>query len=211
MRMESRDEFVDDDDGRGGGGDAELDAMLRGHLGATLDGQLGRSRKAFERHVAAVERAALLEGAADPRRRERRRWTIGAIGVGIAASAALVAGIVTAVIRPNDPPPVAGAKHAGPVLNGVHEVGPKLGTPQLISRTQPAPVMLPLSHFQKVDETFSRYSQDEGLIVIDGHTPARIVREVAVERTEWVDEQRGLTIKAVVPREDVKLISLETH
>jgi hypothetical protein len=142
----------------------------------------------------------------------RRRWLIGAAGLGLAASVAVVVGTAAMLLRPANPPPVATGPRPLPELPKMSTPHASAGKAGLVSLTQPAAAAVNSApQFQKVNEVLSRYAQVEGLIVIDDHTPARIVREVAVERTEWFDERRGLTIKAVVPRENVKLIALETH
>jgi hypothetical protein len=205
-------------------GDGSIDALLSDHFAAALDGQVGRAGRAFERHIAAVADEADGEGPAAATTRlvrpvrasARRGWVIATLGTGLAASVAAL--FTVSVMRNNGQVPVASgsAEDMAPSVAGhlgVPEKPPAVDVPADVSSTATATVVTlePQFHFRKVDEVLSRYAQIEGLVVIDDHTPARIVRERAVERTRWVDERRGLRIETVVPREDVKLIHLETH
>lgn len=165
--------------------DDQLDAMLREHLAATLDSQLGRSRRAFEAHIA---------GPRKPSRRStnKRAWTaIGVLTGGLAASL-LAAAWALPIHKPASPVPIAASTNVLP------------------TSSSPAPAEAAY-RFRKVGQVLSCRTQDEGLIVIDDHTPARIVRQVEMERTQWFDEGRGVRIETITPREDVKLIHLETY
>ena len=198
----SRETNERDDDGGG------VDAMLRDHFAAALDGHVGRSRRAFERHVAAMSTAASPVFDAPLRTRDRRGWVIAGLGAGLAASVAAIFVIPTLRVAPQPPVAAVSNREVGPGIAG-HRGGSPLAAAPIPS--VPATNVVSPFHFQKVDEVLSRHAEVEGLIVIDDHTPARIVRERAVERTRWVDERRGVRIETIVPREDVKLIHLETH
>src|SRR5215217_3961119 len=81
--------------------DRELESRLRGFLDTELNGQLGRARQAFEKHLAS--------GTASPAPRRGRRfirtWTIGLVGT--AAAASLAALWATPALRQAEPAGIA--------------------------------------------------------------------------------------------------------
>ena len=170
--------------------DQDLERLLREHLAAELDGQLGRSRRAFEQHLAHTRTAAPSLTASRPA--AQKTWLLAA-AVGTAVAASLAALWAVPIVRTSHPVPVVGT--AAPMTNS-------------LPATQTAE---PPSRWQQVEQVTRSISLDRGVVIIDDHTPARLIRRVATERTQWVDPQRGVSIEAIVPRENVSLISLDTY
>jgi hypothetical protein len=51
---------------------------------------------------------------------------------------------------------------------------------------------------------------DEGIVLIDGRTPARKLRRQWYERVEWYDRARGARMERIVPREEVVFVRIPT-
>jgi len=182
----------------------ELDATLRTHLSAELDGQLGRAGHAFEAHVKFAHSAATAPARAAGSRSVRTRlWVIGFMGAAVAAS---IASIWLLPVTP----PQAGT----PVVLSTQPAGHGSGVVSGEASTSPtSPDTSPddAPQWEQVERLVNSVTLDRGPVVLENNTPARLVRRVALEETEWVDERRGVRMRAVVPRQDVRLISLDTY
>jgi hypothetical protein len=214
-----------------------LEMLLREHLTAELNGQLGRPMAAFFAHAVRVERTAVtnqdtaaplihLPGgpagispkASRPQSSRFGRlnrfnrfdgWFLGLAGAGLAASlAALWAA------------PAAFRGHA-PVLP--------------VRSSQPAPAPLPaelaLTNTQTPDGTGTNDSTslspqapvmqwvqsrtlDEGTVVLDDPThavPARKLRHQELQHTQWYDPSRRAQVEMTVPREKIKFVEMDTY
>ena len=201
--------------------DPELDALLKSHLAAELDGQLGRAGRAFEEHLR-LSRTTLLPR---PRRSIRARsWMIGAIASAAVAASVGAAMWVVPAANPTQPgdTPLTVVKGPGIDPAGIDPGG--IGPAHVSPGGAPAPVTPTDSgsiasaapppdapQWEQVEQLVSTVSLDKGVVLLDDHTPARLVRRVSLEQTEWVDPQRGVRVQAFVPRQDVRLISLDTY
>jgi hypothetical protein len=168
----------------------EIDEALRAYVAAELDPQLGRARRAFERHV--------MKPARRPAPRVYARgWVIGVIGTAAAASVAALVWAVPGLMQPR------GSRLIDPIIAGV----PTSQTSINIS----APLVSTAVDWQQTSHEVSSYCIPSDTLIFEGNTPARVVRQVEMERTQWVDERRGVRVEAVVPRERVRLIELDTY
>ena len=188
--------------------DDGLDATLRTYLSAELDGQLGRAGQAFQEHLALAHPTTRQRSAGTRSTRSTRAglWLIGAMGTAVAASVAATMWAVPVTTRPggNDSVVAAIPKAKEPV-----EVdrAPGNETP----RDAVATSVSTAANWEQVQQVVSSQTVDRGLVLLDDNTPARLVRRVSLEQTEWVDEQRGVRMQAFVPRQEAQLISLDTY
>jgi len=206
--------------------DANLETLLREHLTAELNGQLGRPMAAFFAHAAQVDRADGIREASDPPLRLTQSpapgrfgrlnrlnrfdgWFLGLAGAALAASlAALWAA------------PAAFRAHA-PVLP--------------VHAPQPAPTPLPPEMAMKNTETpdgtasndlanmssqsplmqwVQSRTLDEGTVVLDdpNHAvPARKLRHQELEHTQWYDPSRRAQVEMTVPHENIKFVEMDTY
>lgn len=171
--------------------DDDLDEKLRVHLAAELDGQLGRAERAFRDEV----RLATPVLATRLRTSRSHVWTIGAVGAAVAAS---MAAMWVVPVAPPDDAFMAATQPGGPGDIAL------MATP-----SEAAPDVSP--QWQQVEQVVNSMTLDEGLVLLDDDTPARLVRQVSLEQLEWVDERRGLRVQAVVPREGARLIPIDTY
>jgi hypothetical protein len=176
----------------------ELDATLRDHLALELDGQLGRAERAFRDEVAVARSTYTIR----PRRTLRAHaWVIGAMGAAVAASVAAM--WVVPVAPQTDNPAVALTQPKGRA---------DAASQQGDSPSPPAPdAPTPQPHWQQVEQLVNSVTVDDGLVLLDDNTPARLVREVALQQVEWVDERLGVRVQAVLPREGARLIPIDTY
>jgi hypothetical protein len=183
----------------------EIENLLRDHLAAELDTQRGRARRAFEAHVAHVARTGVGGASRAPahgvlsRERRARLWVVGAVGTAVAAS---LAGLWAV--------PVARTGNSTSVMETTTGGAPRAENPGTQPQT-PHLVSDPAVYWERTEQLVSSVTLDKGTVVVDDDTPVRVIRRVAVERTQWVDPRRGVTVEAVVPHEDVKLIVMDTY
>lgn len=185
--------------------DAQLDALLRGHLSAKLDGQAGRAEAAFLRHVRATAAPVIPAVLAEPPRGFRlspaqppasRRflkfgpWMVAWAGTALAACLAVLwagpalfpaqpAGSQGDPVTPSPQPKSSVVQQSGPMLHYVH------------------------------DRTW-----DEGPVILDHDgtpVPGRRVHRYGWEQTQWYDPERKVRVERIVPREDVGLIERDTY
>jgi hypothetical protein len=175
--------------------DERLDDALRAYLAAELDPQLGRARRAFERHLAGARPAA-------PRRarsRSRARgWVIGVVGTALAACVAAVWAVPA--LWPRDSHTLTGA---------TEPPAPPTRPPMpvaAVTHTRPAPV-----GWQHGGVSVTSVTHNVGCVVVGDGGPARLVERVDVERREWFDPGRGVRVEAVYPQREVQLIGLDTY
>jgi hypothetical protein len=182
-------------------GDADNDRLLeetmREHLSAELDGQLGRARLAFVTQIAEAGEAA--------QRRQRlnhRTWMAAAVGMGLAASLATF-WLLPALSPKHDLPILATPAHpervAAPVAAPRPHVSPSVAMPG------------DLPDWQKVDSVVTSVMLDNKPVMLDDQTPARMIRQVSTEKTEWFDERRGVRVETVVPTENTVLQGMVTY
>ena len=185
--------------------DDELDELLRGHLAAELRQMEGRAVGAFEARLAAERRSAPLQ--AKPLRRTRgRAWVIaGVIGTSLAAS---LAGLWAVPVvwgppqdrnyvdeRPSAPSPQDPDRPVVAVL-------PDVAT----SATQLAGYQ-----FEQVEQEVSRLTQDKGLLLAEDHTPVRVLRQVEMRRTQWVDPRNDVRLETEEPQEKTVIMLLDPY
>ena len=185
--------------------DDELDATLRAYLAAELDGQVGRAGQAFQEHLALAHPGARRQGGGI-RSTRAGLWMIGALGTAVAASVAATMWAVPVTTTPGagDFVAVATAESEKPV--NVDR------TPGGEASVDPVQTSASLAvNWEQVERVVSSRTVDRGLVLLDDNTPARLVRRVSLEQTEWVDEQRGVRMQAFVPRQEARLISLDTY
>jgi hypothetical protein len=187
-----------DDDTDNGREYARLDETLRHFLAAELDGQLGRARSAFEAHAARSGRPATF-ARFHPRRTTRARlWAIGLAGAGAAMAASLAA--VWAV-------PMFGKKSSTTAF-----VSP---VPTPTSPSSKPAELTPIRTSAEIDwhqlrQVDTSKVVDQGTLVVGG-APARVVKSVSTERTEWFDPERNIHVETSVPQERVMLIGIDTY
>jgi hypothetical protein len=172
-----------------------VDEALRAYLASELDPQCGRARRAFERHLAATART----GRRGPGSRSHTMpaWVVGAVGTGLAAS---VAALVWAVpsLRESEHPTIV---QPFPIDATTLPAGPH----------DPALRLASTSSWEQTSHEVSSIYIPADTLVFEGATPARVVRQLQMERTQWTDERRGVRVEAVVPRQSVRLIALDTY
>jgi hypothetical protein len=49
------------------------------------------------------------------------------------------------------------------------------------------------------------------VVVLDDHTAVRQIVHQEFRRTRWVDEGRGVSVEKFEPRQEVRLIKMETY
>ena len=168
------------------GPDEQFEALLREHLASRLDGQLGRAAAHFQRHLSGGTGGSFGAG---PRTGSLRRswggWVVGIVGGAMAASIA--------------------ALWAGPAL------WPAADRPD-VPRMQAH--VTPVAHdfdYDLDEVTLSRRTRDGGVVVLDDHTAVRRIVRQEFRRTRWVDEGRGVSVEKFEPRQEVRLIKMETY
>ena len=186
--------------------DVQLDAadalapLVRRHLSAELDGQRGRAEAAFLRHIGDVghigaaagngaasassaSTAARPPGDAQPFMRFRG-WFLTLAGTALAAS---FAGLLVA--------PAIFRQPSGPAVTGT---GPRAGGP-----TQPMTQLVQ-------DRTW-----DGGTVVVDNEAgdpvPARRIVRERLERARWYDPAQKAWNEVTIPRQDVRLMEVDTY
>ena len=198
-----------------GGGDdssgrdyARLDATLRGFLGAELDGQLGRARAAFEARAIPSTRSAHGAAAHRQHRVSRSRvWAIGLTGAGAAMAASLAA--VWAV-------PLLGRMSSHTTATTTSIVTPLLPSPnsdlpRATADKTAAGATGGDADWQPVQQVTSSATLYQGVLLVGGKAPARVVRNLSTERTEWFDPERNIRMETTVPHENVMLINVDTY
>jgi hypothetical protein len=173
-----------------------LESELREHLSAELDGQLGRSKRAFREYIVRTRVHApvvVIKTSAEPIFRAKF-WTI-SVGGAIAAAVACF-WIVPQVFHRAAPTSVT--NHSSPTA-------PRLDVSASALLADGG------GEWEQVEKVVSTMTVDDGLFIIDDRTPARLVRQVEMERMQWIDQRRGVRIETVVPRENVQLITLDTY
>ena len=179
--------------------DQILESDLREHLAAELDTQLGRSKRAFREYIVRTRVSApdVIVKTSTAAQFRAKFWTLtaaGAIAAGLAAFWAVPLvmnrGNTTAI---NDP------THAAPAA--------ELAAVTAASPTDDAAG----GEWEEVEKVVSTMTVDDGLVIIDDRTPARLIRRVEMERMQWFDQRRGMSLETVVPRENVQLITLDTY
>ena len=184
--------------------DQQLDALMRAHLSSELDGQTGRSEAAFLRHLASPQAAGLAEAPARPSVRRLdgaaarhvnrfRGWTLTFAGAALAASLAALAA-APALFEDKPPIPGPGRRQQPPaVASG--------GADRGFYRAEDQPLL---------QYVHSR-TWDEGTVVLEGHVPARRVRQQWLQRTHYFDPDEGVRKEITIPREDIRYIEMDTY
>ena len=161
-----------------------LDALLREHLRAELDPQLGRATRRFHQHLRGHDPA---RGASSPARSTRGGWLVGIGGGAMAASIA--------------------ALWAGPALWHAAPPGPGAGP-----RPGGAPVV-PVADYRFAldDVTLLSQTRDTGTVLLDGRTPARRIVRNELKQVRWVDPDNNVSFERIEPHQDVMLIEMDTY
>jgi hypothetical protein len=164
-----------------------LDALLREHLAAELDPQLGRAARHFHHYLATHDGVATHHSPAP--RRALGGWVVGIVGGAMAASiAALWAG--PALWQPHSPGSIGGA------------------TPHAHATLAPAPADY---HFDLDDVTLSTQTRDGGTVLLDGRTPARRIYRDELKQLRWVDPTHDASFEQIEPRRNIMLIEMDTY
>lgn len=181
----------------------EFDATLRGYLAAELDGQAGRAERAFRDHLRAARPAAR------PRTMRSNAWLIGATAAAVAASMAAMWAV------PVTPP--SGSGDDSSVVMKQPEPRAEIASKPEVTTPDGTPADTAMSgeaagpRWEQVEQVVSSVTLDDGLVLLADDTPARLVRQVALERVEWVDERLGVRVQALLPREGARLIPVDTY
>lgn len=174
----------------------EIDVTLRTYFATELDGQLGRAERAFRDELRLTPLAATA-----PRRRRRslrsHAWVIGAMGVAVAAS---MAAMWVVPITPPGGTPVA-----------VTQPGFDNGPTTAVAGTSLENLSASQPKWRQVEQVVNSITLDDGLVLLEDNSPARLVRQVAFQQVEWVDERSGVRVQAVLPREGARLIPVDTY
>ncbi len=64
---------------------------------------------------------------------------------------------------------------------------------------------------EEVQQVVSTLALDKGVVMLEGETPARVVRNVSMERTQWYDERKGVSVEVEVPHEKTILLPVDTY
>ncbi len=212
--------------------DGYLEALLREHLTAELNGQLGRPMAAFFAHAAPAVRAGMHQEEGDPpvtplvtplqaptekvgRSKGLNRfnrfdgWFLPLAGTALAASlAALWA--APAAFRGHAPAlPVRAIQPAPrrsfPEMARNNAEGPEgAATNDLASMSSRSPLM----------QWVQSRTVDEGTVVLDDPdhaVPARKLRHQELEHTQWYDPSRRAQVEMTVPREKIKFVEMDTY
>jgi hypothetical protein len=207
--------------------DAYVETLLREHLTAELNGQLGRPSAAFFAHLARQGLAdkgngdgvaslpltppaggpgSLLNPLGRPDRFHRfNGWFIGLAGAALAASiaalwaapAAFRGHVPVLPIRVNQPAPT-------PLPPEVAVNSAQAADPTATNDLSQSPVM----------QWVQRRTLDEGTVVLDDPThavPARKLRRQELEHTQWYDPARRAQVEMTVPRENIKFVEMDTY
>jgi hypothetical protein len=166
--------------------DPELDAALRDHFRAELDGQLGRAAARFGHHLRGTGSTGSggATGSPPPGGRARGGWVVGIVGGAMAAS---IAGL-----------------WAGPAL---FPAGPAPRHAQ-----HPVPVV-PVAHYNLDldDVTLTTQTRDGGTVLLDGRTPARRIVRNELKQVRWVDAEQNVSFEKIEPRQTIMLIEMDTY
>ncbi|HSU69385.1 MAG TPA: hypothetical protein VLJ39_21040 [Tepidisphaeraceae bacterium] len=118
---------------------------------------------------------------------KQRTWLIGAFFTGMAASVAMLwaSPLFRAISAPS-----------GTETRQVSDSGEK---------APPSP-MLPA-----VERVVQSHTTDEGVMVLGGDTPVRVLRRHGTEQTRWLDERQKVQAEQVTPRDDLVIIKMPTY
>ena len=193
--------------------DTTLETMLREGLSARLNDQLGRSAAAFMAHVGREDAGAPAHEPAPPLRmadapgwRAPTRvnsWVIGLAGAALAASlaalwvapAAFRARVPFAPIHNWDATMVSNGNPGDPAMVADSDLSRAPGQPPLIQWVQNRTV-------------------DEGTVILDEPgrlVPARKLRHLQLEHTQWYDPAQRGQVEMTVPRENIKFVTMDTY
>jgi hypothetical protein len=64
--------------------------------------------------------------------------------------------------------------------------------------------------WQQLQQVDTSATLDQGTIVVGG-APARVVKTVSTQRTEWLGPDRNVRVETTVPQERVMLIGIDTY
>lgn len=173
----------------------EIDLTLRTYFAAELDGQLGRAERAFRDELRLTPLAAT-----GPRRRRTLRshaWMIGAMGAAVAASMAAI------WIVPVTPPGGTPVALTQPGLDNRPTTAVAGTSLEDLPTSQPK--------WRQIEQVVNSMTLDDGLVLLEDNSPARLVRQVALHQVEWVDERSGVRVQAVLPRQGARLYPLDTY
>lgn len=163
--------------------DDPIGHLLREHMSAQLDGQIGRASAHFRRQIEGEPVNGATRTATT--RRAAHGWALGLVGGAVAASMTLLfAGPALWPARPALRP------------GGGGETG----------STQADPSDAPPAYTQVVSRTI-----DEGTYLVDDHLPVRRLRRQRLEQTTWYDPAHDARMEVTIPREDVMLVELVTY
>jgi hypothetical protein len=161
--------------------DDKLEQLLERHLHDALDGQRGRAKAAFQARLSTASAAS----SAPAWRWRLRPWLTLAIPLAAAACAVLVWYPLSRV-GPVAPPPGAGG-----------------GTTAVrVTAPDAAPLL--------DDVTLTR-NLDGGTIVMEDHTPARVLLEQQLRHTQWFDPREKAVISVTQPEQKIRFVALQPY
>jgi hypothetical protein len=165
-----------------GSNDEPHEMMVRDYLSAQLDGQLGGAEARF--------RSFLQQEQSAPAPRDPwylpnrfRGWTFGVVGAALAASLA--------------------ALWAGPSLQPV--------LPQKPGVVSPTPPRTMVNDPVLVEQDVQSQTIDDGPVMIDADTAARVIHRRDLQRTRWFDEDQNLRGEQVVPQDHLVYVQMKTY
>jgi hypothetical protein len=163
-----------------------LDTLLSEHLSSTLDGQRGRALAAFRQQQAESGRAAVMVRGEDRVIPRRALWYWAGVPSALAACLA-----VAVTLHFTGKPPVTTPKP--------DEGGSNAGT---VVAKAPDEQKKPLQ-FEKLDQYELSREFNDGVAVINGNTPVRVIRQQTVNHMEWVDPTDKAKYSITTPVEKV--------
>lgn len=117
---------------------------------------------------------------------KQRTWLIGAFFTGMAASVAVL--------------------WASPLFRTI-SVPSSVETRQVSdSGDKPVSPMLP-----SVERVVQSHTSDEGVMMLGGDTPVRVLRRRGTEQMRWLDERQQVQAEQVTPRDDIVFIKVPTY
>lgn len=161
--------------------DDKLEHLLGRHLRAALDGQHGRAGAAFQ----ARRNAQPAIPSATASRWRLRPWLTLAVPLAAAACAVLVWYPLT---------------HIGPVTP------PSGGGGGTVAVAGAAPEVAPL-----LDDVTLTRNLDGGTIVMEDHTPARVLLEQQLHHTQWFDPKEQAVISVTLPEQKIQFVALQPY
>ncbi len=162
--------------------DEQLDATLAEYFRGSLDARRGGAEREFRRYLKDEARGAW----------RNRSFLLGAFVSGLAASVAVLwASPLFHTITPAGRPSVANV--GGGTMEHVEAVRPDV---------RPSPV---------VETLVSSRTSDEGVVMLDEDTPARIYHRQAIERTRWFDENDAVRAQELTPHDELVVMKLVTY